>query len=115
MNTCLSKGHNWIGDVCYKGKYVYLDNSPGLKMGYVENMNGLIPSVINQATQLNPNAFMGILQGYSVPGIDIQQCLEEDENEHFENKKPRSSRNWLLYSLFIFVFISIIIIYMLKK
>ena len=110
---CKSKGLNVIGDSCYKGKYAYLDNSPGLKIGYVENMNGLIPSVINQAMQLNPNAFMGILRGYSVPGIDIQQCLEEDdETEHFENKNnSRQSIIWLLLAACILV----ALIYIVKK
>jgi hypothetical protein len=115
-SECRSKKLNWIGDACYKGKYAYLDNSPGLKIGYVENMNGLIPSVINQATQLNPNAYMGILRGYSVPGIDIQQCLDEDddETEHFENKKGSISWNRLLFAVCIFIGI-IATLYIIKK
>jgi hypothetical protein len=118
MNDCKSKGHSWIGDVCYKGKYVYLDNSPGLKIGYVENLNGLIPSVINQAMQLNPNAFMGILKGYSVPGIDIQQCMEEDEeeNEHFQNNNNRRQIPFTtIFGLLFVSLVAVLFIYILKK
>lgn len=103
---CREKGLNWLGDVCYKGKYLYLDNTPGLKVGYVQNMNGLIPSVINQATQLNPNAFMGILQGYSVPGIDIQQCLDE----HFQNKNSTSSSTKLFMVMIGLLILFVIVI-----
>ena len=105
---CKAKGLNWLGDVCYKGKYVYLDNTPGLKVGYVQHMNGLIPSLINQATQLNPNAFMGILQGYSVPGIDIQQCLDE----HFENRE-RKQRDYK--TMIIVILLSVMLFIILKK
>jgi hypothetical protein len=106
-SECKAKGLNWIGDICYKGKYVYLDNSPGLKVGYVENMNGLIPSLINQTMQLNPISFAGILQGYSVPGIDIQQCLDE----HFENKEHIASCNFIYVGLIVIVLMIIYILY----
>lgn len=99
---CKNKNLVWMGDKCYKKKYLYLDNSPGLKVGYVENMNGLIPSLINDVTQLNPSAFMGVLQGYSVPGADIQQC----ENEHFMNNDSSE-----LISL-IFIFLLVIVIFL---
>jgi len=106
-SDCKKKKYSWLGDVCYKGKYIYLDNSPGLKMGYIENMNGLIPSLLNTATELNPNAFTGILQGYSVPGIDIQQCLDE----HFENQKSTP----FCYKLLFIVMILFIVTIILKK
>ena len=97
---CNNKNLVWLGDKCYKKKYLFLDNSPGLKVGYVENMNGLIPSLINDVTQLNPSAFMGVLQGYSVPGVDIQQC----ENEHFMNH-DNSNKFLTLICIFIFVIV----------
>jgi hypothetical protein len=108
---CKTKKLNWLGDVCYKDKYMYLDNTPGLKLGYVENMNGLIPSLLNEATQLNPNAFTGILQGYSVPGVDIQQCLDE----HFQNKQPASSYKNLLIIIFVSILLYFILDNMSKK
>lgn len=82
--NCKSKGMNWIGDTCYKGKYMYLDNAPGLKVGYIKDMNGLIPSLINDVTQLNPKAFAGLLQGYGVPGAEIQMC--DEDLEHFQSR-----------------------------
>jgi len=106
-SECKAKGLNWIGDICYKGKYVYLDNSPGLKVGYVENMNGLIPSLINQAMQLNPISFTGILQGYSVPGIDIQQCFDY----HFENKQPIYACTFIYVGLVVILLLIIYCIY----
>jgi len=102
---CRQKNHIWYGDLCYKGKYVYLDNSPGINLGYIENMNGLIPSLLNQATQINPIAFSGILQGYSVPGIDIQQCLDE----HFQNKNIDYFSRKLVIIIFLCVLLSFIL------
>jgi hypothetical protein len=78
---CINKKFNWIGDACFKPKYMYINNSPGLKIGRVKGMKGLIPSIINDVSQLNPDSIVGIMQGYSVPGVDIQQCA----NENFDN------------------------------
>ena len=103
---CKNKNLVWMGDKCYKKKYLYLDNSPGLKVGYVENMNGLIPSLINDVTQLNPNAFMGVLQGYSVPGADIQQC----DNEHFMN----NDSSHFLTLIYILIFVIVIFFVFIK-
>jgi hypothetical protein len=77
--NCESKKHTWTGTDCYKGKYVFMDNTPGLKQGYVRNMRGLIPSLVNDGLQMNPNAYMGLLSGYSVPGAIIQKCTEEEK------------------------------------
>jgi hypothetical protein len=98
---CKNKNLVWWGDKCYKKKYLYLDNSPGLKAGYVQNMNGLIPSLINDVTQLNPSAMMGVLQGYSVPGAEIQQC----DNEHFMNNDSSD------FLLLIYILILVIVIF----
>jgi hypothetical protein len=75
-------------------------------MGYIENMNGLIPSLLNTATELNPNSFMGILQGYSVPGVDIQQCLDE----HFQNKNSTPIYTKLLLSIIAAILLYFIIV-----
>lgn len=80
-NDCVKKKFRWIGDVCYKPKYIFINNSPGLKVGRVKGMKGLIPSIINDVMQLNPDSINGIMNGYSVPGVDIQQCPDE----YFQN------------------------------
>ena len=72
-------GYAWIGGKCYSGKYVYLDNSPRLSGGYFDNLKGLVPSTINDIVSLNPSNFVGILKGYSVPGMEIQKCPENKE------------------------------------
>lgn len=81
QQDCESKKHTWTGTDCYKGKYIFMDNTPGLKQGYVKNMRGLIPSLVNDGLQMNPNAYMGLLSGYSVPGSDVQRCVEEEKME----------------------------------
>jgi hypothetical protein len=81
QSDCNNKKFRWIGDVCYKPKYIYINNSPGLKIGRVKGMKGLVPSIINDVSQLNPDSIYGIMNGYSVPGVDIQQC----PNEYFDN------------------------------
>ena len=58
-----------------------MDNTPGVKQGYVKNMRGLIPSLVNDGLQMNPNAYMGLLSGYSVPGAVVQRCVEEEKME----------------------------------
>ena len=84
-NECISKKFSWEGDppACYKPKYIYINNSPGLKVGRLQSMKGLVPSIINDISQLNPDSIMGIMNGYSVPGVDIQQCMDEP----FDNYK----------------------------
>lgn len=87
---CRRKKFRWIGDTCYKPKYIYINNSPGFKIGRVKGMKGLVPSIINDITQLNPDSINGIMNGYSVPGVDIQQCMDEyfqDYSKHNQEKK----------------------------
>ena len=79
---CINKKFNWIEDACFKPKYMYINNSPGLKIGRVKGMKGLIPSIINDVSQLSPDSIVGIMQGYSVPGVDIQQCANENFNNY---------------------------------
>jgi hypothetical protein len=89
-NECNRKKFKWVGDTCYKPKYIYIDNSPGFKVGRVKSLKGLVPSIINDITQLNPDSLTGIMNGYSVPGVDIQQCMDE----HFDNiSKPNQDKN----------------------
>jgi len=87
-DACKAKGagHSWIGNHCYRGKYVYMDNSPRLSGGYFDNLKGLVPSTINDIISLNPSNFMGILQGYNVPGMEIQRCVEEEEDAEKERR-----------------------------
>jgi hypothetical protein len=90
QNECNRKKFRWIGDTCYKPKYIYIDNSPGFKVGRVKSLKGLVPSIINDISQLNPDSLTGIMNGYSVPGVDIQQCIDE----HFENiSKSNQDKN----------------------
>lgn len=79
-------GYSWIGNKCYRGKYVYIDNSPRLSGGYFDNLKGLVPSTINDIISLNPSNFIGILQGYNVPGMEIQRCTEEEEDAEKEKQ-----------------------------
>lgn len=99
---CKKKGHEWLGDKCYKGKYLFLDNSPGLKTGYIRELKGLVPSLINDATQINPESIIGILEGYSVPGLDIQDC-----SEHFANRNRFQIMDYIWGFIFVILLIFI--------
>lgn len=95
-NECISKKFRWIGDTCYKPKYIYINNSPGLKIGRLTGMKGLVPSIINDISQLNPDSIMGIMNGNSVPGVDIQQCMDEhfdSGSKHIQDKKMHNINN----------------------
>jgi hypothetical protein len=95
---CINNKHKWMNDTCYKNKYLYIDNSPGLKIGKVKGLNGLVPSTINTLSQLTPDNFMGILNGYSVPGLEIQNC------ENFTN---RGSNITIMLGFILFIIVMI--------
>jgi len=92
-NECNRKKFKWVGDTCYKPKYIYIDNTPGFKVGRVKSMKGLVPSIINDITQLNPDSLTGIMNGYSVPGVDIQQCMDEHFDNNSKSKHDQKIQN----------------------
>lgn len=62
---------------CYRGKYAYMDNKPGLEIGQIKDFNGLIPSMINDMTKLDPGKMMAAAMGQGVPGFAMQHCKDE--------------------------------------
>ena len=92
-SMCESKGFNWIPNPlaelpemlrgpdtkpgsCYKGRYAYINNKPGYKIGQIEDMNGLIPSLINDMVDISPDKIMAVAMGQGVSGLDLQKCDE---------------------------------------
>ena len=89
--ACLKKGGQWIENPFYKlpellrgpdstpgncflGRYAYIDNRPGLNIGNIKNMNGIIPSIANDMLKLSPDKLMAVAMGNGVDGVDLQKC-----------------------------------------
>jgi hypothetical protein len=89
---------------------MYINNSPGLKIGRLRNMKGLIPSIVNDVSQLNPDSIIGLMNGYSVPGVDIQQCTDE----HFENYNYRRN-NIFIFLIFLGISLCLILVIFFDK
>lgn len=90
-NECEKKGYNWIPNPlfnkpdnqrgvdtkagsCFKGRYALIDNSPGLSIGQIKSLKGLIPSLIKNITEFSPDKLAFAAAGYGIPGLEIQQC-----------------------------------------
>jgi hypothetical protein len=89
QQDCKNKKFIWLGDTCYKPKFIYINNSPGFKIGRLRGLKGLVPSMVNDISQITPDSLLGILQGYSVPGVDIQQCDTENFIDYGNSNKNR--------------------------
>ena len=88
-NACEKKGYSWISNplfksknkgvnttvgACFKDKYMYINNAPGLSIGEIKNFKGLIPSLLNNLTDLSPDKFAFVAMGYGIPGLEVQKC-----------------------------------------
>ena len=80
---CTKKNFLWIpsalGGSCYRPRYAFIDNSPGLKVGKIKTMNGLVPSLMTNAMQMSPFNLFDVASGYSVPGFTMQYCKDKVE------------------------------------
>lgn len=88
---CEKKGYSWIPNPlfkkpdnqrgvdtksgsCFKGRYALVDNSPGLSIGQVKSLKGLIPSLIKNIMEFSPDKLAFAAAGFGIPGLEIQQC-----------------------------------------
>ena len=125
--TCVNKGFTWIPNPlyqvpetlrgpntkpgsCYKGKYAYINNQPGLKVGQLQDLKGLIPSMANDMINMSPDKFMAISAGLSVPGFDTQTC-----DEPFTNRQVGHTTTKYSIYLVILVFIMLMVVTTLFK
>jgi hypothetical protein len=89
---CENKGYTWMGNPlfksknkgvdtkngsCFRGKYLYIDNKPGLSIGETKSFKGLIPSLMQNLSELSPDKLAFAANGFGIPGLDIQQCGHE--------------------------------------
>ncbi len=117
-NQCESKGFTWIPNPlyelpemlrgpdttpgsCYKGRYAYLNNKPGYTIGQIDDMNGLIPSLINDMVEISPDKLMSAAMGQGVDGLDIQKCDEAFTNQNMTT--PISLQLLIIIIMMIFV------------
>ena len=59
---------------CFKSRYAYVDNSPGITGGNFKKLDGLTPSIANAVSAMSPEKTLSISLGYSVPGFRMQPC-----------------------------------------
>lgn len=59
---------------CFKPRYAYVDNSPGITGGNFKKLDGLTPSIANAVAAMSPEKTLSISLGYSVPGFRMQPC-----------------------------------------
>lgn len=100
----LQEASNLTEGNCFRGKYAYIDNKPGFPVGKIQNMNGLIPSIIEDMTKLSPDKMMAVAMGQGVPGFAMQHC------ETFQGSTrlcPSSIWRWILCFLVISVLLGI--------
>ena len=68
------KGVNTKAGSCFKGRYAYIDNTPGLNIGQIKSLKGLIPSLIKNISEFSPDNLVFAASGFGIPGLEIQQC-----------------------------------------
>lgn len=122
---CESKGYKWMGNPlfkqsvkginttagsCFKDKYIYIDNKPGISIGEMKSFKGMIPSVINDFSQLSPDKLLFALNGFGIPGLDIQSCEEPFTNNMHTQRKDDDDTYFNRCLILFFFLISIILI-----
>lgn len=100
-----NKGVNTKNGSCFKGKYAFIENTPGLSIGNIKSAKGLIPSLLKNLTELSPDKFAFIAQGYGIPGLKIQKCEESFINY---NKTELDTNNFIFIWILILILIGIV-------
>ncbi len=90
---------------CWKPRFLYLDNSAkGIGI-----MRGLIPSIVNDVTQLAPENIMSVLAGYTGSQGGILPCPEPFTNYQQITNKGIFSGNDL--SMWVMIFGTIVLLW----
>ena len=109
----LLKGPNTKKGSCFRGKYIYMDNKPGLSIGQIKNWKGLIPSISKDLLDLSPDKMMAVAMGMGVDGVGIQTCPETFTGDvQYKNNNNRSTS---MCFLIIICLIIMILIYLIQK
>jgi len=91
---------------CWKPRFLYLDNSAkGIGI-----MKGLIPSIMNDVSQLAPENIMSVLAGYTGSQGGILPCPEPFTN--FNDKQMKTSNN---FSMWVMIFGTIVLLWFLSR
>ena len=90
---------------CYKDRYSYINNRPDSPLPGSPEFQGLIPSMVNDFTQIRPDHVFAVAMGDNVPGVQTQTC--EDINETFINYNNKYSNH-----IHTIIFLMILIILM---
>ena len=123
---CIKKGYLWMGNPlfkkpskdrgpdtkdgsCFRGRYSYIDNKPGLAIGNIKSMKGLIPSLINNLNQMSPNQLVYAAMGYGIPGLELQKC------EEFIGNRQNSLIDFYIKIILIIISFFLIIHFLIKR
>ena len=98
------KGPDTPAGDCFKGRYVYINNKPGLEIGKIGNVKGLIPSIANDVLEIAPDKIIAAAMGESIPGVDIQKC-----EEGYINYNDNSNISIILIIIVIIIILFIIL------
>jgi hypothetical protein len=93
-HKALQESSNITSGTCFRGKYAYMDNEPGYPVGQIKNLNGLIPSIIEDLTKVSPDKMVAIAMGQGVPGFALQHCDESFINGNNNSSSNRTTRHF---------------------
>ena len=93
-HAALQEASNVTSGDCYRGKYAYMDNEPGYPVGQIKNLNGLIPSIIEDMSKISPDKMVAIAMGQGVPGFALQHCDESFINGNNNSSSNRTTRHF---------------------
>ena len=139
---CVKKNYEWVSNPidkaldkltnaktssgnCYKPRYMYLDNSPGLNLSQeldnllptldkndnvpsvnVNNLKGYIPSVANDLLALTPDKLLKVYNQENVDGhMILQDCPEdediddEDDDEDEDDEDKEDEEEFINYNI----------------
>lgn len=137
---CETKGYSWIGNSlmpgdmsgsCFKPKYAYIKNTPGIKLdlGALTNIDngssnnlqssqdtinsllsiykGEVPSVMGDAMSLNPLALLNILNGKSTSDFSSMSCEDFIGTCYTQKRQLTKRSSWWITFLFLMILIVI--------
>ena len=114
---CVKNDGNWYSDKCYKPRYAFIKNEPGIdftKLGdnsltkiankFGGSLEGNATSIIGDILSFSPNNLMDIVNLKNTKDFILEPCIEYmtgNYSEHFN--KNNQIRNAFLNSLLEFI------------
>ena len=93
---CKNKNYQWLDGKCYKPRYHYITNEPGMDFTKLSDntftrianklggaIQGNFPSAMNDLLSLNPIQLTKVYQNQPQGDYEPEPCPQEDTTEHF--------------------------------